>query len=275
MAGNMVKSAGLRQLVLAGCGLATSVTAGLLLALVETHWHVAIYSYAIWWLVPIGAIGAGVVGSVGFFWGARWLGVRPSSMAMATVLLVSVATFFVIHHLEFAWSGSSAGFWSYLDTAVQSASYESRVGETRVGAWSTDRLGPLGYAVAALQVLGFAIGGFVVFGWLRLTPYCDRCVAYLHRQDRFDRSTDRSQLFGEVSQRVQEYLERGDILSAVREHRRFGDLSFRDRLGNDFLSQLEVWKCRGCGLSWAKVATQTGGKRSPKHVFAQWIREAA
>ncbi len=275
MAGNMVKRPGIREVVLAACGLATSVAAGVVLALVETRWHVAIYSYAIWWLIPIGAIGAGVVGSVGFYWGARWLGVRPGGLAMAMVLLVSVATFFAIHYLEFTWSDYGEGFWSYLDAAVQSASYESRVGETRVGAWSTERLGPLGYAVAALQVVGFAIGGLVVFGWLRSMPYCSGCSAYLRRRQNLNRSTDRSQLFEEVSQRVQGYLENRDTASAIREHSRLGDLSFRERLGNDFLSRLEVWKCSGCRLNWARVTTQRGGTRSPKHVFAQWIRGAA
>jgi hypothetical protein len=275
VATGFVRSRGVRELALAACGLASSIATALVLAVVETRWHVAIYSYVVWWLIPLGAIGAGVVGSVGYFWGARWLGVRPSRLSRASVLFVSVATFFLIHYLEYLWGGFTVAFWSYLDLAVQSASYETKVGETVVRAWSAERLGPLGYVVAALQVVGFAVGGFVVFGWLRSTPYCDSCSMYLRRNRRCHRSTDRSQLFAEVSQRVQGYLESGDIPSAVREHARFGDLGFRDRLGNDFLSRLEVWQCPSCKLSWVRVTTQTGGKRSPEHVFAQWIRGAA
>jgi hypothetical protein len=257
-----------REIVLAACGLATSVAAAVAMAWVEVEWHVAVYTYAVWWLVPIGAMGAGVVASTGYLWGARWLGVRPGWLSRASLLLVSVAAFFAIHYVEFLWGHPTVGFWSYLDNAVQSASYETKVGETVVRAWSAERLGALGYVVVALQVVGFAMGGLVVFGWLRATPYCSSCSAYLRRKSRFDRTTDGGRVFADVSRRVEESLERGDIRSAAREHAALRDLRLRERLGTEYTSRMEVWGCAGCDLRWVRVSRQGS-------VFTKWIREAA
>ncbi len=257
-----------REIALAACGLVTSIAAAVALAWVEVKWHVAVYTYAVWWLVPIGAIGAGVVASIGYYWGARWIGVRPGWLSRASLLLVSVAAFFAIHYVEYLWGHFTIGFWSYLDLAVQSASYETKFGDTVVRAWSAERLGGLGYVVAALQVVGFAIGGLVVFGWLRATPYCSSCNAYLRRRNRFDRTTDRGQVFSEVSTRVEAFLERGDLRSAVREHAGFRDLRLRERLGTEYMSRMDVWSCAGCDLRWVRVTRQGS-------VFAKWIREAA
>jgi len=41
---------------------------------------------------------------------------------------------------------------------------------------STGELGSvLGYAYALLQLAGFSVGGFAVFGWLSRNPYYDKC----------------------------------------------------------------------------------------------------
>jgi hypothetical protein len=257
-----------RELALAACGLVASVAAAVALAWVEVEWHVAVYSYAFWWVVPIGAIGAGVVASVGYFLGARWIGVRPGWISRSSLLAVSVVAFFAIHYVEYLWGRLPIDFWSYLDLSIQSASYETKFGETVVRAWSAERLGELGYVVAVLQVVGFAIGGLVVFGWLRATPYCSSCKAYLRRRSVCVRTADRGAVFADVSKRVESSLELGDIRAAVREHAALRSLMLRERLGTAYTSRMEIWACRGCNLRWVRVATSSG-------VLARWIREAA
>ena len=66
------------------------------------------------------------------------------------------------------------GFSQYFDLSLTMSHY--RIGR---GMHDTGEVGSFGYWLAFFQFLGFAVGGFAVFGFLSSKPVCPTCEFYL------------------------------------------------------------------------------------------------
>jgi hypothetical protein len=106
---------------------------------------------------------------------------------LVNVILASLATFLMIHHLDYigvAVDGKRVSeyvsFPRYLDIAIRSSSINFRLNALSLG--STGQLGVFGYLPALLQVAGFAVGGFAAYNLLQGQPYCNRCSQYVRRK---------------------------------------------------------------------------------------------
>jgi len=230
-----------------------------------------LYTYMVWFVLPIGALVSGAAAAAGYYWSARLINARPGRLVLLGTLVVSVATFFFLHYVEYRWTeyegraiSSFVSFPAYVDAAVQSTAIETKAQDTVVRAWSTGELGPFGYLVALWQVIGFGVGGFFISQDLRAMPYCASCGRFSARTEIHRRSTHSWDLFSSTMELVHGRLTDGDIAGALREHARLGDLSFRDRLGNEFRSTVEVRSCPKCSQRWVRLTTQTGRGRGLK-----------
>lgn len=158
----------------------TSFLTAVFLSIAENGGFI-IYSFMVFMFVPLGAIGGGFVGALGYYFGAKLLSHKPSRILLYSVPLLSISTYILINYLNYAMLyvehvplRVSMSFLKYLDFRIQKTSL-SLVG---VGHSFTGEMGFLGYAVALIQILGFSLGGYGAYFWLSREPFCDNCGRY-------------------------------------------------------------------------------------------------
>jgi hypothetical protein len=105
----------------------------------------------------------------------------------------------------------------------------------------------MGYLVAVLQVLGFAVGGFGVYRYLQSIPYCPSCARYLSKQSTDERPIDVS---GEDWKHAY-----GQIVGALEcgytQAARDALVQAHLKKGSEFQIQLMLWKCVTCPWEYA------------------------
>ena len=113
-------------------------------------------------------------------------------------------------------------------------------------AWQTWRLGAFGYAWAFVQILAFAVGGFIACAELRGTPYCDRCRRYLGEEDERLRFAEGGEPAAAFCRGMAGLLASGDPAAGLHRLESYGHAE----CGPNDLLRLFVWvaRCESCGL---------------------------
>jgi len=251
------------DLLVAGCGLVTSVLTAFILWIIEQKFGLALYTWMYWFVIPAGALLSGFAGASGYYFGAWLLGHRPTRLLLLNIVIASLFTFFCIHYLSYITmqvDGKEVSeyipFTKYLDIAIRSTSMEFRFrGAIKMG--ETGQLGSAGYAIAVLQVLGFAVGGFCVYGFLVAKPYCDKCSRYLSGKGKQIRYTkDPEEMQGATAQLLGR-MATGDFLLAVEDHRNSASFGSSTAPKDCYLrSVIEVQHCKKCSAHWVKFTVE-------------------
>ena len=168
---------GIRQILVIACGTCTSVIAALLLALSVVKLRIAIHYFTLWGVFPLGAILSGFVAASGYRFGARILRQPPGRLLLAAVMATSAGTVFLTCYIPYALIvgnslSNAVGFGTFLNLAIHAQSVNF------MGLGATGPLGRLGYVFFSLQVLGFALGGGLLYGTLSTRAYCKTCRRY-------------------------------------------------------------------------------------------------
>lgn len=244
-------------------GLGTSILTAVVLFLLEQYAHFAIYTFMLWYVVPIGAIAAGFVAAIGYYAGARVFQYRPDRLLRINIVIVSILTFIVLNFLLYANMEVDGkriqdlvSFPQFLHIAITNMtmstghSYDSKGFE----------LGQLGYGVAALQVVGFAFGGLLVYNMLEALSYCDRCQRYLHTIGQQVRFADDTEEFRASMQEVNQKVEGLQLSAAISQQRLIG--SDREAPTHLLRSTLKLENCKQCGQHWlshhGEIKTKSG-----------------
>lgn len=169
------------DIVVTAFGMATSAAVAYGSYYAARQFNFAFYTWMANFIIPVGAIICGAVAAIGYWAGSRIFHHRPTRFLLLNMVLVSVGTFFSIHHLDYshAYAGERPlsdvmPFTDYLKAVIEHMSYRTSSGDSG----TPTELGMLGWGVAALQIAGFSLGGFIVYGMLTAIPYCDRCSKY-------------------------------------------------------------------------------------------------
>jgi hypothetical protein len=180
--GKSGKSGFFEDMVVTGFGMATSAAVAYGSFYSKREFHFAPYTWMANFVIPIGAIACGFVAAVGYWAGSRLFHHRPTRLLLVNIVLVSLGTFFSIHHLDYnhAFVGDRPlanvmSFPDYLMAVTEHMTYKSSS-----SSGEPMELGKLGWGVAALQVAGFCAGGFIVYRLLVAVPYCNRCSKYFN-----------------------------------------------------------------------------------------------
>ena len=99
--------------------------------------------------------------------------------------------------------------------------------------------------LAILQILGFAAGGFAVYGYLASMPYCEKCSRYLSSKGKQVRYTVDAEALQAATVQIFDNFRNGAVASAIDEHRVFGDPAYEK--GNYLRSVFEIRHCQRCG----------------------------
>lgn len=273
-----------KDLLVTACGAFTSLLTALLMVWLEEVTEVAIYSYNMLYLLPVGAILAGALASLGYYGGAKLFGSRPSSFIMVNMVVVSVASYLLIHYLPYYNVVSQLppgqvvpSFWVVLHHQISNIELVFDKGDVRTG-----KLGWLGYPYTMLQVAGFAAGGFFVFRWLAASPYCQTCQQYLVRQGAWSRYWTQAEAEQPlaVAGEAEDAEEKPDpeeaeppkvyltdaLAAAVDSKDPAGIVSAFAQTGGTakpkdggYTATLSVHACKGCSLQHLELATVHGG----------------
>jgi hypothetical protein len=161
-----------QDFTVAATGAATSFVTAAILVAIERSTGFSFYTYRPLFAIPLGAVLSGFVGAYGYYLGARLFNHRPTKILLLNMVVISVATFFLIHYFHYYFLTIEGklvrDFISFVDFLRIELSHNK--------AW--------GYLYAPLQVIGFAAGGLAVFGYLDSLPYCEKCAKYLSAKDR-------------------------------------------------------------------------------------------
>ena len=115
-----------------------------------------------------------------------------------------------------------------------------------------------GYLYAILQVLGFAIGGFVVYIYLTEQVYCEKCARYMAKKSEQTRYTGDGEGLQACVTKIVEHISAGELPEAIETQRTFGNVAPQK---NDHLrTEIQVRHCKLCQLHWMKfsVAKKSG-----------------
>jgi hypothetical protein len=247
----------IQDLLVAGCGLVASFVTALILWVVA-RFGFAFYTWMFWFVVPVGALLSGFAGASGYLGGAWFFGHRPTRLLMLNIVITSLLTFFLIHYLAYITTeidGKNVSdyipFSQYLNIAIRSTSMKSSYGG------STGELGSFGYVIAALQVIGFAVGGFTAYAYLAAKTYCDKRSRYLSAkgtQIRYSANADELQT---ATGPLLKNMANGDVFSAVEDHRiSSGFGSSTEPKDCHLRSIVEVRHCKKCRQHWTRFAVE-------------------
>jgi hypothetical protein len=252
----------IRYLIVTVLGMLTSAATALVLALLDVRVGLAVYSFMLWFVIPLGAVLCGFAGASGYFAGARLLQYKPTGRFVYHVIGVSVATYFLLYYLEYRFTvvdgqplSQAVQFSTFLFWVLGHQSYTiaplHRLGSVSIGL--------LGYAVALFQVIGFAVGGLSVYGYLKTMPFCERCQHYLRETAHIRRIKmyDKDVLIG-VYQEALEHLRQRNTSQASEVASAFGETWNSEAI---FLLELRLWKCNRCPTeSYEIKASERDGK---------------
>ena len=257
------------DLLVGGLGFVTSLVTAVLLWGIEQRFGVALYSWMFWLVVPVGAGLAGLAAASGYYAGARLFNRRPTRRLLANVILASVATFFLIHYLSYVTlevDGVRVSeffpFSQYLDIAIRSTSMSLGVRAAPVA--ETGALGTFGYAVALLQVVGFALGGFLVYVFLSDLPYCAKCSRYLRHRGSRERYSSDAETVAKTASTILGHIQTGSLTAAIEVHRGFGGPICRP--GDHLRATIDVHRCTRCGQHWLKFSVDKGSDDSWREI---------
>lgn len=242
------------NLVIGMCGLATSIVTAFALVYLELSVLFAFYSLVYFLVLPIGAIISGGVAASGYYIGARWVNARPTKKILVSMIVISVATFFLIQYMTYLlleFDGKSVSelvpFFQYMDARITKTS----MALVRIPFAETGELGNIGYGIAVLQICGFALGGLIAYEILEMKPFCEDCNKYrkkVWKEARFYRDEER---FKEHEKLVTQSIDAHDMdIEAVRQrHRESGEENFKVRKTN-WKSTLSLMVCPSCERHW-------------------------
>ncbi len=259
----------LQDLVVSAFGATTSIATAIILFFIEVRFGFSLYTWIFFFVIPVGAMLSGFLAAGGYYLGARLFSLRPTPLILLNMVAISVGTFFLIHFLGYAvlevegkQVSDYISFGTYLDILIRHQSVGFYFHAKEVG--STGELGSWGYVYALLQIGGFAFGGFCVFGYLFLLPYCDTCSRYLSGRAKQERFAGDSDAFALMVGELATAFDAGRPQEAINQHAAIAETSHRKEL--HLKSTLKLKKCRGCGKNWLGFSVQKSTGRDWKDI---------
>lgn len=177
-------------------GLVTSILTAILVALFHAWTGFNFFTFSMWILIPVGAIGCGFVAASGYYLAAKFLHQRPTKALLVQLVAIAAFTQFLIYWLEYRTLvvegvnvSDFVSFGRYLDISLTKT--HMKLG--RAAHIDTGEVGSFGYLLAIIDFIGFIVGGVVTYFVLESHPSCQPCGKYLKtlvkKEDSF-RDTD-------------------------------------------------------------------------------------
>jgi hypothetical protein len=244
-------------------GAITCLATAALLYGIESVFDFALYTWTVWFVLPIGALLSGYASATGYRFGAKILNHRPGRFLMINMVLVSIGTFFLVYYfayyslvVEGVPVRTTASFWKYLDIVLTHSSVTFRIYASKLG--STGELGAFGYGYALLQIVGFAGGGLSAYYSLAEEPFCYSCQRYYRRHSRTQRFIDNPEILENLIGKITTQISSGNLSVALSALEAFGHVKHETK--DHLRVEASLWCCKTCQerLMRFSVSKRTG-----------------
>lgn len=237
-------------------GFAFAIAVAVLLAFIEIRFELALYSFSFWFIIPVGAIGSGMLAGLGYYIAARMTGTAAGKGVLVSMAAASVLCYLLINYLPYKYvvlpeyeeavaefrEAVEAGeyideltgrpltlddvqeelevpsFLTFMDLSIRAK--QMNIG--RGGGGNPVQMSPFfAYAHEVLIAGGFLAGAFFIYAILSSAPYCEGCGQYLKKSGSFDRYPEDDERMEEILTDASRAIESRDpdIVSAtVRDH---------------------------------------------------------
>lgn len=270
-----------KDLLVSALGVGSTLIVAGILGFIEVKFGWALYSYMFFFIIPVGAGMAGFVAASGYYLGAKLTHQKPAGGVLLNMIGASISTYFLINYIPYYLIEIDGvrvqefmSFWKYLDVVISNTSLSFGIRGHDVGA--TGELGATwGYAYAALQLVGFAAGGLVVFTFLSDNPYCDKCSKYLKKMDTQARYTSEGEKLTSDILDFAELLLAKNNQEGIKYHANFmGDDNFKS---HHLCSTIAIYECPSCKINLLQfVASRLKGREwtdIDETKVTQWTNE--
>ena len=261
----LVDREGTKPGLVIGIGLLVALLLSFGVHLAETGIDRQLRSINLWIVLPIGALLNGALISIGFFAAIRLLD-SPPRMATYAAAAVGAGLLcwltFVASYLTMTDDDGTAirevmGFGEYMQVVIE----ESRVmlgrssrSATTVGSW--------GYALYAVDCLGFMAGAWFVIRAAGMKPFCAKCGRFMTRLGALMRSSNDPTAAGATLKAVHAHLAANNPQRAVDALSEFGAKDHRSYVG----LSLECHGCPMCKDYTAVTTVNLAGSRGRREV---------
>lgn len=178
----MIKRLHLKIVVFA---LITSVLTALANLALENIIGINVFSFGLWFIIPVGAVLIGMLGASGGFLACKYFNIIPTKLDAISLIIIAAFTMFLIYYLGYSTLVLDDGimvknvidFWTYIDVVVTKAHMKL------IGSRSTDtgEVGGFGYWLLVIRFVGVLIGGFAIFANLKALLVCGDCDVYFKK----------------------------------------------------------------------------------------------
>lgn len=162
-------------------GLCSAILTVIAIVIVHSFIDLNLFTVSIFGIIPVGAIIVGMSSSSGYYLGGLLLQLKPHRILVIQILILAALTQLCIYYAEYynyrtpagAYAKDFISFNEYLTTYLETVHF--KLGRSQI---DMGEAGQAGYWFAALQLIGFAIGGYYIFNLLKEHPTCDNCGSY-------------------------------------------------------------------------------------------------
>lgn len=228
-----------------------------LLVALAVHWldsyfDISILGFSLFFIVPVGAIGAGFFSALGFMIGARVLQSKPGISILFGVLILSISAWFLVKYLDYREAhvegvplSQVVSFGEYLHETIVSTEMVFRNHGREVGA--TGKVGLWGYPIALLEIIGLSLGGLAIYGILCSMPYCDGCQRFFASSPEQSVTVADQASLALLESSIRDLCQENHLHEVITLFQEF--LEEQKPLSNKkdpFRVKLQHWKCQGC-----------------------------
>lgn len=166
-------------------GIATALLIAIAETVISNLTGFNVFGFSFFVVIPVGALLVGAAAASGYYFGCKYLQLRPGLFLIVQMIAVAAATNLLIYYLEYQTlvlddgtrASAVVGFAEYLDISLTQT--ELRVGR---GATPTGPVGEFGYWLAIIEFVGFLVGGLFVVLMLFTAPTCKPCNLFYRRR---------------------------------------------------------------------------------------------
>ena len=240
----------------------------------EVSTGIPLYSFTFFFILPVGAIFAGIMAASGYYFGAITFHQKPAGGVALNMVIAAIGAYLLAHYIPYnalivegIQIKDKVSFFQYLDVRIQhtTLSYKGRAGGELGGIF--------GYLYALLQLTGFSLGGLGVFGFLHALPYCKKCSEYLKKINTQDRYTSEGEPLFENVEHFAKLLNEHKYRQAIKNHA--DRMGVANSKGHHLRTRITIHKCQTCTINHLdfEIARlgENGWQDIPQSQIKLWI----
>jgi len=129
------------------------------------------------WIFPVGSLIAGLASGSGYAISARLLNINTGKPFAVTVGLIALGFYTFAHYIVYVNAGGDSSVSAFISNTLESARNSSiTIGKSHRN--TVDNIGYAGYALLALEYIGFITGTVTILNGAKGTTYCEVCKKY-------------------------------------------------------------------------------------------------